>query len=245
MKWLVFFIAPCLLFGSAQEALFDLFGISNGAAIETVLPELQELWMQSGKERWHFEKRYESLKGELWPIFEELKMVHTIPPKLKHYETAVVLGALYSTVESRVAYLIESGVSYDALVFLTGQRPLLESELELLPNCVTETDMVRWVYEHSSLPKNLPVTFIDAPKNGKERPNTYDTVIEWLKTEPNPESCLVISNQPYVQYQNAVLSRFLPFGIETVGRCANNAPSVALMLDTFAREMTVKYGGVR
>jgi hypothetical protein len=130
------------------------------------------------------------------------------------------------------------------LVFLTGERPLLDSEKEYLPGLQTESEMVRWVYEHSDLPKEIPPLFIEVPMKGNRRPNTLDTIHAWLQTDPHPITCLALSNQPYVHYQQAVLDRLLPFSVETVGNAVIGNPSVALMLDTLAREMTYKYGDI-
>ena len=106
-----------------------------------------------------------------------------------------------------------------------------------------ETDMVRWVYSRSTLPKDVPVVFIDAPRKMKEgiwvRPDTKDTIAEWLKTNPKMRYLLAVSNQPYVEYQNAVLGSLIPKGFkaETVGPAVQGEPTVALILDTIAKQL--------
>jgi hypothetical protein len=244
MKWILILLVPFFLLACPQQELFRIFDISPTATQEEILQTVQRLWIQQGKERWQFDKKFEELRPQLWPLFVEIGMVDAITPECDHYETVLVLGALLSTVQERVDYLIECGVTFDQLVFLSGERPLLESEKLHLSDLKTESQMVRWVYRHSSLPKDIPVLFIEAPMNGLRRPNTLDTICAWLKTSPRPKSCLAISSQPYVHYQGAIFARFVPFPIETVGGALKGTRSVALMLDTLAREWTYKYGDI-
>jgi len=238
MKWWFAFLIPLFAFASPQEEVCKLFHIPPQATEAEIVAEAQRLWMQQGKERWEFTSRYESLRPQLWPLFEEMGMVREVKPTQTHYSTVLLLGALLERVQARIDYLAQTEVTYDQIVFLTGQRPLRESEKNQLPLLETEAQMVRWVYERSALPKNVPVLWIDAPMKGTQRPNTADTISAWLKTNPLPESCLAISNQPYVRYQGAVLQRLVPFPVETVGPSILGNPSVDLMLDTLAREWT-------
>ncbi len=231
-----FLLLPVLLFATPREELFQIFAIPPTEMVEST----QRLWMQQGKERWQFEERYEHLRPQLWPLFKEMGMVDEIKPTKAHYDTVIILGALRNRVQDRVAYLIQTGVTYDRLVFLAGQRPLLPSEN--LPDLQTEAEMSRWVYDHSPLSKDLPLLIIDAPMKGEKRPSTVDTIKIWLQTNPCPLSCLAISSQPYIHYQEAVLNRYIPFEIDVAGPSVLGDPSVDLMLDTIAREITYKYG---
>jgi len=231
MKWL-FFLFPFFLFATPQEELLKIFDIPSSEIVETT----KQLWMQQGKERWQFEQRYEYLRPQVWPLFEEMGMLSEIKPAREHYDAVLVLGSLLSTFQARVQYLEGQQIHFDKIVFLTGARPLLNSEKERLPGLETETEMVQWVYEHSDLPKEVPVLFIDTPMQGTKRPTTVDTVIGWLQTSPSVGDYLAISNQPYVHYQNAVLNRIVPFAVETVGPAPRGDPSVDLMLDTLAKQ---------
>ena len=237
MKWILVFLVPFFLLASAREDLYGLFDIPITSSQEEILQTIQRLWMQQGKERWQFENKFEELRPAVWPLLQEMGMIDEIKPTKTHYETVIVLGALLSRVEDRVDYLISCGISFDQLVFLSGERPLLDSEKEKLPGLLTESEMVRWVYEHSDLPKDHSVLFIEVPMKGERRPNTLDTINAWLKTNPHPATCLANSNQPYVHYQGAVLDRLLSFSAETVGNPVKGKPTVALMLDTLATQM--------
>lgn len=99
---LKFLLLPLLLFATPQEELFKIFDIPPTEMVEST----QRLWMQQGKERWHFEKRYEHLRPQLWPLFEEMGMIDEIEPAKSHYDTVLVLGALRNRVQDRVNYLI-------------------------------------------------------------------------------------------------------------------------------------------
>lgn len=242
MKWFIAFLAPFLIFATPQEELFKIFDIPEGATPTEIVETTQRLWLQQGKERWQYEMRYEHLRPQLWPLFDQMGMLEEIKPTQSHYETVLVLGALLNRVQDRVAYLLQTGVTFDQIIFLTGQRPLLESEKKKLPDLETEAQMVQWVYEHSALPKKIPVVLIDVPMKGTQRPNTLDTIAAWLETNPLPENCLAISNQPYVHYQGAILNRLVPFPVEIAGPSVLGNPSVDLMLDTLARELIYKYG---
>lgn len=236
MKWFYLVIAPFLLFAQQQQ-LFDLFQITD-------LNDIRNQWIQQGKERWVFDQRCEDLRETVWPMFQELGMVDEIKPLHKHYDTAVLLGALYSTFQRRLDYLVKTGVTFDQIVLLAGERPLLDSEKAKLPGLETEADMVRFVYENSAIPKNIPVQFIAVAMKGERRPNTCDTINAWLQTNPIPKRCLVISTQPYVHYQGAIFERFFPFTVEMAGPAIVGTPTVALMLDTLGREIFYRKGDI-
>ncbi len=236
----------------ALKSLLEIFGIDPDASPAEIVAETQRLWLQKGKERWEFDSRYESLKPKAWPLFEKMGYLTKAEPRRAHYDYALVHGALLSRVGDRVAYLAslcnQGMIRFDSIVFLTGARPLQESEKQVLPNLSTEREMVEWVYNHSGLPKDLPVVFIDAPMKQRPdgswlRPQTSDTILHWLISNPSPGSCLAISNQPYVAYQDAVARNHLPsdFDLETVGPAPIGSLSVSLLLDTLAKELYEKY----
>jgi hypothetical protein len=210
-----------------------------------------------GKERW--ENQTQTLPdAEDLRLFKELYLIQEIIPTQKSYDYAILFGGVLHDVRTRLAYLIglwNKGISFNSLIILTGQRPLdqhIESKGLLSHNVVnrqlptTEPEMIKFVFEQTDIPaelKKLPYIFVNAPiqqmQDGSfRRPNTEDTVIEWLrKHKPRPGSILAVSNQPFVGYQDAVLRKNLPpnfFG-ETVGPVYKNNESIATMHDTIAR----------
>jgi len=160
----------------------------------------------------------------------------------------------------------QQGVRFKKLIFLAGQRPLnpeIESKEILLDKDnkhlpfrkdwkfnnnlpKTETEMMRLIFDQADLPeemKKVEVVFVDAPmkkdaQGNFVRPTTPDTINEWLKTNPLPGSCLAISNQPYVGYQNSTLKTILPptFTVETIGKkVAIQTIKIPVILDALAR----------
>jgi hypothetical protein len=236
-KWLLTLLLPLALFADPLQDLLDRFGITAS--------QTEELWLQNGKERWEFDKRNEERRSELWPLFNKMGLIEEKTPQKQTYRYALVLGALATTMEKRLSYLEElhtKGVRFDEVVFLVGERPLQAWEIELT-DCSTEAEAARWVYEKSSLERSIPVRFISVPmkqENGSlARPSTRDTVVSWLNTDPQPGSCLALSNQPFTGYQAAVLESVLgkDFPVEAVGPKAEETCSVALVLDCIAKEI--------
>ncbi|HSX26123.1 MAG TPA: hypothetical protein VLE89_03860 [Chlamydiales bacterium] len=239
-------------FAGPYEQLFELFGISPQAMPAEIVAETHRLWAQPSKERWEYDRRFEELRAQLWPLFDELHLLQAQKPQKMHYHYALVVGALLSRVEDRVHFLTDlykEGIQFDQIVFLTGERPLLDAE-QSLTGLKTEREMAEWVYARSDLPKEIPVLFIDAPmKKGSKttyylnriaRPGLNDTLFFWLKTNPTPGDALLISSQPYLNYHQAVAEHHLPdpFTVEPAGPAASPTASVALILDTLAKQLS-------
>ncbi|MCK5633316.1 hypothetical protein KAH94_06170 [bacterium] len=159
----------------------------------------------------------------------------------------------------------EKGIRFETLVFLGGARPLhptFESEAILcnthnkelpfsdtwklkgdMPS--TEAEMIRMIFDQVELPKGferVSIIFINTQMQEQQdgslsRPNTADTVEQWMNGGPKEGSCLVVSNQPYIGYQDSVVRTFLPdsFEVETVGSAADKDLPIAVYLDTVAR----------
>lgn len=162
----------------------------------------------------------------------------------KHYDYALVLGALHGSVEMRINHIVEEwnrGIRFDTIVFLTGQRPLhVEKEKEFL-SLKDEAAMMVYVWETTNMPPELyeiPLTVVDAPPLPlRGRPTTESTVYAWLELSPNPGSILMVSSQPYIGYQMAVLSTLLPlFEIEGVGQEGGRTLPISVLLDTIGKE---------
>ncbi|QQR49513.1 hypothetical protein IPF37_01560 [bacterium] len=162
--------------------------------------------------------------------------------------------------------LWNQGIRFDKLVLLGGQR-ILEKDFEGLDALLdrenidlpirkdwqfsgtlptTEMQMMVLVYDQAEMPKemrNVPVVMVDSPMRQRSdgmptRPTTIDTITDWLKTSPLAGSCLVLSNQPFVQYQHSVVKTALPeqFFVETVGHAVEGENHhKAVYLDTVAR----------
>jgi len=238
----------------AQE-LFTLFSVDPDLPTSELLPILQRDWLQLHKERWQMDARFEEKRKEALPLLQRLQFIETVQAKKEHYDYALVLGSLGKTMKRRLDFLYEEwqrGVRFDQVFLLTGQRDLDPAREEVPPGCASETDLFVYLFERHPLKELAPMHVVDSPKqllpSGKiRRPNTASTVEDFLKEEPKPGSCLGISTQPFVGYQEAVVKYLLPssFEVEGVGpgtlttggdiKGVDVPFPIAIYLDTFAK----------
>lgn len=110
----------------------------------------------------------------------------------------------------------------------------------------TESAAGHMLMDQAMLPagfkESVEIEFVDTPMQkagdgSMRRPNTGDTVNQWLLTNPKPGTALSVSSQPYVNYQHAVLKTLLPetFILYTVGGGAKQPIHVGNFLDNLAR----------
>lgn len=229
-------------------ALLQLHGIHHDGSWPSIQQATEQAWLNHGrsKERWELEPTVNHSPQDTFNLLRELGMIDRVYASEFYYPYGVVLGATLKTVRQRFWTLKQEwdrGVHFDELVILTGDRPLdpnFEGEKELIDPASSaypfradwhfsgilpknETEMMRLVFEQLDLPSEwncLKVTFVDTPKpEGLKRPHTEHTLFHWLAMKPTPGRLLVVSNQPFVCRQDALLRSFLPtpFSMETVG----------------------------
>jgi hypothetical protein len=159
----------------------------------------------------------------------------------------------------------EKGVRFNTLIFV-GEYRLIDFEREkklLLNNSnkqikekahqklpQTEIDMMKFVYENRDIPlqmRELKTLFISSPISGApaivknnviQSSNIYDAILTWFNTQrPSPGSCLVVSSQPYVGYQESIVRSVLRnyFEVEAIGDGALSDTKVSVYLDNLAR----------
>lgn len=242
--------------------LLDLTGIKHNDTLADIVEKTQQQWLRKpGAERWEIESVAFQNEAKIKEIFEQLGLLKDVKPLKSNYTYLLMLGALFSTMQKRFEYAIalwKSGIRFESIVLLGSARPavadqgenvaafLAMSGKETIDNIPsTEAEMLQFIYQQSDMPqemRELPVYLIDVPMLPKSdgsmrRPTTADTIEWWLKTNPVAGTCLAISNQPYVWYQQSVLKTLLPqhYPIETVGAQGQSNISVMLMLDTVAR----------
>lgn len=147
----------------------------------------------------------------------------------------------------------ESGVRWQETVILGGKRPLMDSETaeSLLPfvsdgflaehdlmsfahkNIGTEIDAMIWLWEKCVMPGELrdmpfrltmtPMKPAASPGGKPIRPNTEDTIHEWLQADPQPGSVLISSGMPWGVAQRIAFQTILEplgFTVETFGHAA-------------------------
>ena len=222
----------------AVQQIFDAFGLSDPDR------ECPLLWIQSGKERWDFDQRFEKRSEELLPLFQQAGLLDEVLPDKEAYDAILIHGATWTALQKRLLFayeLLEKGVQCRTLVFLGGYRALKDEEKTLDPSLATEMDMIHWLYLCTPRPEEMTgieVEFIEGPAVWpNQRATTKDAGMAWLASCPKARSCLAISNQPYVEYQQAVLRSLLPedYELETAGPGVSFTPSVALLLDTLGK----------
>jgi len=231
------------------EEILEIFGISSNLSFAQIAEEATVLWMQKDRERWEFDHRFEYMKPQLWPLFEQMGLLQEVKPKSTHYDYVLICGALVTSMEESVAYLAKlkrEGLQFDQIIFLTSRRPLTDPEVALT-HMATEKDAAEWLFGHSQDLNDSPAFFANAPMKEKDgllvRPDRANTIGNWLQSVPKPGKCLALCIQPYVEYQNVVISSYLPenFSLEMAGPAVKNDPSVALILDTIARELSWRH----
>lgn len=214
---------------------------------EKLVQQTQQKWLRKpGTERWHLDQ---TVKPECNKLFESLGLVEACNPRYKHYDYVLVLGAVTKTMQLRLNYLIDQyrrGVKFKEVYFLVGERPLAtDNKDDFIPNMPTtlktEADAADYLVKslkQTKIFKDIPIHVVRSHMNGMVRPNTADTVRDFLLTKPHQDSkILAVSNQPYIGYQNAAVKIVLGanYELETVGPGIQNEQPYALYLDTLAR----------
>src|SRR3989339_933035 len=238
-------------------ALLSLTGVEHDGSLASIVQATQAAWIRKpGTERWDIVDTIIDNRDQFFTFFKKLHLIDQVDPSKKQYDYALWMGAAYPRIETRLTHLIalwQQGKRFHHLILLAGARPLTESEksamviaYNLKEDAVleTETDAMKMVYEKSVMPESMravQLVVIDVPmqltKDGAlTRPTTGDTVNSWLAMQPSPGNCLVISNQPYVGYQDSVTKTLLPadFIVETVGEKSVDT-TIGIYLDTLAR----------
>jgi hypothetical protein len=172
-----------------------------------------------------------------------------------------------------LVHLWQQGIRFKIIVLLGSKRPLdpTADSTAMLNNIpqqglptrknwqaptplpTTECAMMRMIFDQVEMPDEIKKCLrmivnspqIKMPNGITRRATTADTIIDWLKQNPHPGSCLFISNQPYVGYQHTVVQVLLPksFTIDTVGTGVKNSSTLDanVCLDMLARWLYQKY----
>ncbi len=229
----------------ALSQLTSYLGIPEEADL---IKETQKKWLRKpNKERWEMGELAQEQREFVLDWGKEEGIYSPWAPALQNYDKAFILGASTGIMEKRLNYLIKlwkEGIRFQEIVWLTGERPLNKSIDGLFEICAHESEAAHFIWKKTDLPEEmetLPVVFIDVPmKEGNKRPNTKDTIIGWLATNPSPCSCLFISDQPFCGYQFSIITSSLPddFAFDVAGEGVNpeaHPLAAAITLDSIAR----------
>lgn len=229
-------------------------------------------WKSSiGVERWDMQLK-ENLKAKQDSIiqvcFEELGMSQAVFPMNTASDGIIFLGATFKPALTRTKFYIElreSGKiapSTQKLWALTGERKLSAKAHETkehmlkivppgnnpLPTPDSEYNMLQYIF-HYLLPKNIEIEYIYSGIDGQHtRATTNSTMIKFLEVcTMHDAHLIVISNQPYVKYQEASLYYALALAGKTdislevvgsgvdIGQIIDKDNLAAILLDTVAK----------
>ncbi len=222
--------------------LLELVGAPKMASLKEAVLFTQDHWYQKGKERWQLDLRHEEKKEQALPLLRKLGCIDAVRATRQHYDYALLLGGFVPRMQDRVQFLLEEwarGVRFSTLVILTGKRPLDPVAEKEFIHLQTED---RVLVDLLKLPEDMArrsQVFINVPMLATGRPNTRDTIVAWLATQPTSGTCLIIGNQPFVPYFEAVFKRNLPgaFFREVIGGAADTQLPLSLFLDNLARTL--------
>lgn len=225
-----------------------IYQIGEEDRFDSILNFAQTHFLQRTKERWEFSEMTSDKIEQIYAAFEDLGCVKKVHAKQNNYTYALVLGSTETNMTERISFLInewEHGVRFSHVVLLSGERPL-DPQIEPMASLfTTESDLMNYLWNTLTQGEihSLPVITISSPMKsssaGLKRPTTADTVIDWMKMSPIEGSCIAVSSQPFVPYQESVLQTYLPpgFAVETIDPKQSHPFSLSLYLDTLAKWM--------
>lgn len=229
----------------------------------------KQFWLRKGTEErweakpksWMLEKRPKALDA-----LRVLGVVEEISPKNQHPDVICVLGSPLKIMDERIGYIANlinhKKVSAQHLVLLAGERYCTigvdGTKEELLKiaksfglndlSSLTETHLIEEAYKNSSIYKKFETSIIDTPRGSLPRPTTETTTlqfIKWLKLHPQYKSVLFISNQPYVNYQQAVIAEVFkaqrcPINFEVAGSKAQEPLNTQMLVESLGSYLWAK-----
>ncbi len=126
-------------------------------------------------------------------------------PSLQAYDKALILGATTQRMQMRLDYLKQIWNQECGLMRSSGLlEKALDPKIDNAPDwCKTESDAAQLIWEEAVIPlrnaqpSRLPLSASDEGGGGNlKRPNTEDTLIEWLKTSPKSRNLRILSDHP-------------------------------------------------
>jgi hypothetical protein len=221
--------------------------ITHDGTWDSIICETQKELRAPKQELWELEPENKMTHETAYRLFKKIGMIDSISPQKKHYRVALINGATIQVMRSRlwnVKEMWDSGVTFDQIVFLGGERPRdhLKEPVDSLVKCApypqcqdwemphllpkTEKELAEFIYNQMDLPNGfraIPVEFVNAKRPlHRHRPSHRDTICEWLKSfcPTKGETYLFVCDQPFVYAQQEIEKNTLPcdIEIETVGK---------------------------
>lgn len=174
-------------------------------------------------------------------------------PTKDNYDAVIILGAKYRTTLERMLFfkgvVLANKIKIKDTIYLLGSDRTLEPQECVFPDCQnkSETDALKYLAYILDLNHLGNLVYIDPHCNhtGK-RCITDDTLIELVNIDliklKKYKTILVISNQPYLSYQDKVVKMFfkknnIQADIETIGATAYSDINVTLILNAIAKDL--------
>jgi len=254
--FLAIFVCNGLLASPIQDHKIDPIALSELASSlgiaedANIIDATQKRWLRKNQERWELAELSSDQKKLVLDWATRQGLFTSWKPYFNTYDKALILGATTSRMQMRLDYLKglwNEGIRFKEIVWLTGDRPLNNQVDDLLDRANNESQAAHVIWEETILPeemRNISVSFIAVPMkiegSSHKRPNTEDTIIEWLKVAPQSCTALFVSDQPFCGYQFAVIKTCLPetiqFDLVGQGVDPSSHPSAAaITLDSIAR----------
>lgn len=191
-----------------------------------------KLFNRGDKERWEtkeFNWLVLSNRQRMMDALSILGFTEAILPRNKEWDAICVLGSTGPSMENRLKYAHK--IYYELknkpkdIILLAGERSAevgIDGNEEELNKIVakynldgieelTETHMIIEAANKENF-KNIQRHIINTPKGDVTRPTTETTIIElmkWLDNHPEIKRILFISEQPYVKYQEMIITRII------------------------------------
>jgi hypothetical protein len=230
--------------------LLELLAVNHDGSLDSIVKATQSSWLRPvGHERWDIPASKNMPTKKIFVLLERLGLLETQHAKKNNYNYALVLGANYTKSKQRLSFLLEQynrDVKFDKIYILGSSRLITNDEKKYFNKNIptTEYAMLTQLTKDLLLEqkiKNIPIKILNTPqkrdKSGaKIRANTGDTIKQWLSLDLKPGSLLVISNQPYNLYQDAVIKTLVPdkYKADTIGP-ASDEKNISVHLDNLAR----------
>lgn len=244
------------------DSLLDTLNIPHKSDFNSMIDATQRWRRVPGQERWQLPDIdiNDETKAKVTSLLKSIGIIDELKPSQKEFDYVLLLGATVPRMQQRLEHLArlwQSGIRYNQLVFLTGQRPLtptIDNIDELIARTsghlatddsrpTTESEAAVMLFQSTPLMPEMrakPVYFVDSPRYWNQtrwqRPNTRDTLKTWLHQNPKAGSVLVMSEQPSALYQQEVVRQELPetFSVEMAAQTAPKDTRLAILLDALA-----------
>ena len=228
--------------------LLEYFHLIHDGSLTSITDATQKAWLRpKGKERWETVDPYTFAdRVAVMDYYTKTGKFDAILPTKKSYDTAIICGATVGRMQMRISYLeklIQEGVEVKKVALLTGMR-ILDSAVEQIPaGCTTEGEAMLALWKKSPLSSKIAWSHLEHPliqeKAGSmRRPWAHDNFTAWVKGESPSTIVVIVSNQPYCCFFDAVAQAAFPqgFPFEVVGDAADlTALKTDILLDNLAR----------